>query len=142
MNNELYLTMIYRPVVDGKKFVDKSGNIDRLKAEQEQAIGTLNELATNLEAVLKDYHPYRLGMYEGKNGTVFSETSSFSVTSLTVLTSQFPYFQPQFTTTYPSADISFLPKPATISSVLLRVKTTTVPYSTLKNILMVPILGY
>ena len=66
--------MIYRPVVDGKKFVDKSGNIDRLKAEQEQAIGTLNELATNLEAVLKDYHPYRLGMYEGKNGTVFSET--------------------------------------------------------------------
>mgnify|MGYP000887487445 FL=1 len=29
MNNELYLTMIYRPVVDGKKFVDKSGNIDR-----------------------------------------------------------------------------------------------------------------
>ena len=74
MNNELYLTMIYRPVVDGKKFVDKSGNIDRLKAEQEQAIGTLNELATNLEAVLKDYHPYRLGMYEGKNGTVFSET--------------------------------------------------------------------
>ena len=74
MNNELYLTMIYRPVVDGKKFVDESGNIDRLKAEQEQAIGTLNELATNLEAVLKDYHPYRLGMYEGKNGTVFSET--------------------------------------------------------------------
>ena len=74
MNNELYLTMIYRPVVDGKKFVDKSGNIDRLKAEQEQAIGMLNELATNLEAVLKDYHPYRLGMYEGKNGTVFSET--------------------------------------------------------------------
>ena len=66
--------MIYRPVVDGKKFVDKSGNIDRLKAEQEQAIGMLNELATNLEAVLKDYHPYRLGMYEGKNGTVFSET--------------------------------------------------------------------
>ena len=74
MNNELYLTMIYRPVVDGKKFIDKSGNIDRLKAEQEQAISMLNELATNLEAVLKDYHPYRLGMYEGKNGTVFSET--------------------------------------------------------------------
>ena len=74
MNNELYLTMIYRPVVDGKKFIDKSGNIDRLQAEQEQAISMLNELATNLEAVLKDYHPYRLGMYEGKNGTVFSET--------------------------------------------------------------------
>lgn len=74
MNNELYLTMLYRPVVDGKKFVDKSGNIERLKAEQEQAISVLNELATNLEAVLKDYLPYRLGMYESSNGTVFSET--------------------------------------------------------------------
>ena len=74
MNNELYLTLIYRPVVDGKKLADKSGNIDRLKAEQEQAISKLNELATNLEAVLKDYLPYRLGMYEGKNGAVFSET--------------------------------------------------------------------
>lgn len=74
MNNELYLTMIYRPVVDGKKFADKSGNISRLEAEQNQAIGMLNELATNLEAVLKDYLPYRLGMYESANGTVFSET--------------------------------------------------------------------
>ena len=30
MNNELYLTLIYRPVVDGKKLADKSSNIDRL----------------------------------------------------------------------------------------------------------------
>lgn len=74
MNNELYLTMIYRPVVDGKKFVDKSGNLNRLEAEQNQAISALNELATNLEAVLHDYMPYRLGMYESTNGTLFSET--------------------------------------------------------------------
>lgn len=74
MNNELYLTLIYRPVVDGKKFTEKSGNVSRLEAEQNQAIGTLNELATNLEAVLKDYMPYRLGMYESTNGTIFSET--------------------------------------------------------------------
>lgn len=139
MNNELYLTMIYRPVVDGKKFVDKSGNIDRLKAEQEQAIGTLNELATNLEAVLKDYHPYRLGMYEGKTVLYSQKHSNFSVTSLTVLTSRFPYCLLLFTTTYPLADIFSLPKPATISSVPLKVKITTVPYSTLKNTLTVPI---
>ncbi|XXQ67836.1 VirB4 family type IV secretion/conjugal transfer ATPase [Neisseriaceae bacterium B1] len=74
MNNELYLTMIYRPVVDGKKFVDKSGSLNRLEAEQNQAIGSLNELATNLEAVLHDYMPYRLGIYESANGTLFSET--------------------------------------------------------------------
>ena len=74
MNNELYLTMIYRPVVDGKKFVDKSGSLNRLEAEQNQAIGSLNELATNLEAVLQDYMPYRLGIYESANGTLFSET--------------------------------------------------------------------
>lgn len=74
MNNELYLTMIYRPVVEGKKFVDKSGNLSRLEAEQNQAIGSLNELATNLEAVLHDYMPYRLGIYESANGTLFSET--------------------------------------------------------------------
>lgn len=74
MNNELYLTMIYRPIVDGKRFVDKSGNLNRLKAEQNQAISKLNELATNLEAVLRDYMPYRLGMYESANGTLFSET--------------------------------------------------------------------
>lgn len=74
MNNELYLTMIYRPIVDGKKLVDKSGNLNRLEAEQKQAINKLNELATNLEAVLRDYMPYRLGMYESANGTLFSET--------------------------------------------------------------------
>lgn len=74
MNNELYLTMIYRPIVDGKRFVDKYGNLNRLKAEQNQAISKLNELATNLEAVLRDYMPYRLGMYESANGTLFSET--------------------------------------------------------------------
>ena len=74
MSNELYLTMIYRPVVSGKRFVDKTGDVARLEAEQNQAVGKLNELATNLEAVLKDYTPYRLGMYESASGTPFSET--------------------------------------------------------------------
>lgn len=77
MVNELYLTMLYRPVVGGKRFVEKSSDTDRLKAEQDQAVGKVHELAGNVEAVLKDYAPYRLGMYEASNGVVFSETLEF-----------------------------------------------------------------
>ena len=77
MQNELYLTMIYRPVVAGKRFVEKSANTQQLQSEQDHAISTLQELAGNVEAVLKDYSPYRLGMYEAANGVVFSETLEF-----------------------------------------------------------------
>lgn len=77
MQNELYLTMIYRPVVAGKRMMEKSSDVKLLAGEQEQAIAKLQELATNVEAVLKDYAPYRLGMYEAKNGVVFSETLEF-----------------------------------------------------------------
>lgn len=73
MQNELYLTMIYRPVVEGKRWIEKSANVERLEQEQAQAIGTLLELAGNVEAVLKDYAPYRLGLYEASNGIIFSE---------------------------------------------------------------------
>ncbi|WP_312917167.1 VirB4 family type IV secretion/conjugal transfer ATPase [Stenotrophomonas sp.] len=77
MRNELFMTMIYRPIVTGKKFVEKSANIERLQAEQDQAIGKITELAGNVEAVLKDYAPTLLGMYEAGNGVVFSEVLSF-----------------------------------------------------------------
>ncbi|MES2312329.1 MAG: VirB4 family type IV secretion/conjugal transfer ATPase [Pseudomonadota bacterium] len=77
MQNELYLTMLYRPVVSGKRFAEKSSNVTQLESEQAQAITTLLELAGNVEAVLKDYAPYRLGMYEASNGVVFSETLEF-----------------------------------------------------------------
>lgn len=77
MQNDLYLTMIFRPVVGGKSFVEKSADHAKLKAEEEQAITTLQELAGNVEAVIKDYSPYRMGMYEGANGVVFSETLEF-----------------------------------------------------------------
>ncbi|MBD8881536.1 VirB4 family type IV secretion/conjugal transfer ATPase [Rhodanobacter sp. 7MK24] len=73
MQNELYLTLIYRPIVEGKRFAEKSSDIARLESEQLQAVNTVLELAGNVEAVLKDYAPYRLGMYEAKNGVVFSE---------------------------------------------------------------------
>ncbi|MBS7777348.1 VirB4 family type IV secretion/conjugal transfer ATPase [Acidovorax sp. CCYZU-2555] len=77
MQNELYLTMIYRPVVTGKRFVEKSTDTSRLASEQQQAIDKLLELAGNMEAVLKDYAPVRLRMYEAPNGIVFSETLEF-----------------------------------------------------------------
>ncbi|NYZ62420.1 VirB4 family type IV secretion/conjugal transfer ATPase [Luteimonas deserti] len=77
MQNELYLTMLYRPIVSGKKFVEKSTNLTRLQAEQDQAVAKLLELVGNAEAVLKDYAPARLGMYEAENGVVFSETLEF-----------------------------------------------------------------
>lgn len=76
MRNELYLTMVYRPVVAGKRFVEKSSDIGRLQAEQDQAVATILELAGNAEAVLKDYAPSRLGMYETERG-VFSEALEF-----------------------------------------------------------------
>lgn len=77
MQNELYFSMIYRPVVTGRRLVEKSANPDKIRAEEEQAVAKVVELATNVEAVLKDYAPYRLGMYEAKNGLVFSETLEF-----------------------------------------------------------------
>ncbi|MGH8081671.1 MAG: VirB4 family type IV secretion/conjugal transfer ATPase, partial [Lysobacter sp.] len=77
MQNELYLTMMYRPVVSGKRMVEKSTSTQKLKDEQDDAITKVLELASNVEAVLKDYAPYRLGMYEAKNGVVFSETLEF-----------------------------------------------------------------
>jgi type IV secretion system protein VirB4 len=77
MQNELYLTMIYRPIVTGKRMMEKSDNVARLQSEQDQAISKIQELAGNVEAVLKDYSPYRLSMYEAKNGVVFSEVLEF-----------------------------------------------------------------
>src|SRR5688572_20245589 len=73
MQNELYLTMLYRPVVTGKSFAERSTDVRQLQSEQDRAIGQILELAGNVEAVLKDYAPDRLGMYEGSNGIVFSE---------------------------------------------------------------------
>ncbi|MEA9554980.1 VirB4 family type IV secretion/conjugal transfer ATPase [Xanthomonas nasturtii] len=77
MQNELYFSMLYRPVVTGRRLVEKSSDPDKIRAEEEQSVAKVIELATNVEAVLKDYSPYRLGMYEAKNGIIFSETLEF-----------------------------------------------------------------
>ena len=74
LQNELYMTMIYRPVVAGKRFMERSSDLVRLRSEQDQAVAKLQELAGNVEAVLRDHAPSRLGMYESANGVVFSET--------------------------------------------------------------------
>ncbi len=36
MQNELYLTMIYRPVVSGKRFVEKSSDVERLESRADR----------------------------------------------------------------------------------------------------------
>lgn len=77
MVNELYLTLIYRPITGGKAFVEKTDDIGKLRAMEEQAVSKVMELADNVEAVLKDYSPKRLGAYEASNGVVFSETLEF-----------------------------------------------------------------
>lgn len=77
MQNELYLTLVYRPIVSGKRLAERSGDMKKLQAAQEQAIGQVLELAGNVEAVLKDYAPSRLGMYEASNGVIFSEALEF-----------------------------------------------------------------
>ena len=73
MQNTLYFTLLYRPLVAGRQFVARSADVSVLRSEQEQCLARLMELAGNIEAVLHDYSPSRLGMYENADGTAFSE---------------------------------------------------------------------
>lgn len=73
MHNELFLTMLYRPAPDGKSLRDRSGDLVRLASEQREAFAKIDELSASVEAVLKEYAPRPLGMYEAANGVVFSE---------------------------------------------------------------------
>ncbi len=77
MQNELYLTMIYRPVVSGKRFAALSRNIEELRHQEKVSLEKIYELAGNCEALLKDYSPYRLGLYESAQKQVFSENLEF-----------------------------------------------------------------
>ena len=77
LQNQLYFTLIYRPVVEGRHLVERSSDLSQLRAEQDQAIAKVLELAGHVEAVLHDYVPTRLGMYESEEGTVFSEALEF-----------------------------------------------------------------
>ncbi len=77
MQNELYLSMVYRPVVSGKRFAALSTDVHELREQQKMCLEKLYELAGNLEALLKDYAPYRLGLYESTEKQVFSENLEF-----------------------------------------------------------------
>ncbi|MEN1957522.1 VirB4 family type IV secretion/conjugal transfer ATPase [Luteimonas changyuni] len=72
LQNDLYLTMLYRPVVAGRRLVERSADPRRLAAAEQQAVDRVHELAGSVEAVLKDYSPERLCIYEGDNGVAFS----------------------------------------------------------------------
>lgn len=77
MQNELYLTMIYRPVVSGKRFTAMARDIQTLRKEEKACLEKIYELAGNVEALLQDYAPYRLGLYESVHQQVFSENLEF-----------------------------------------------------------------
>lgn len=77
MQNELYLSMVYRPVVSGKRFAAISKDVEVLRREEKAYLEKIYELVANVEALLQDYSPYRLGIYESVNKQVFSENLEF-----------------------------------------------------------------
>ena len=77
MQNELYLSMIYRPVVSGKKFAAISRDVEVLRREEKSYLEKIYELVGNVEALLQDYSPYKLGLYESVHQQVFSENLEF-----------------------------------------------------------------
>ena len=52
MQNELYLTMIYRPVVSGKRFAAISRDVEVLRREEKAYLEKIYELVGNVEALL------------------------------------------------------------------------------------------
>lgn len=77
MHNELYLTMVYRPVVSGRRFTAMARDVATLRKEERACLEKINELAGNVEALLQDYAPYRLGLYESVHRQAFSENLEF-----------------------------------------------------------------
>src|SRR5690606_32863542 len=73
LQNELHLSMLYRPLAAGRSLVERSADLDRLRTAERQAVDRIHELAESVEAVIRDYSPRRLGTHERGNGVVFSE---------------------------------------------------------------------
>lgn len=76
LENELFLTLIYKPTEKKSAF----SSIDSLPELEKQLVAELSkveELAAALETSLVDYEPYRLGIYENSEGIGFSETLEF-----------------------------------------------------------------
>jgi type IV secretion system protein VirB4 len=78
MQNELYLTLIYRPVDPAfTKLTKLSSTLEGVKQEELAHISKILELADSLQATLYDYLPYRMGTYESPQGILFSEVLEF-----------------------------------------------------------------
>lgn len=73
MCNELYLTMLYRPDTVPKAFAKRSVDIQAMHEEEGQAVAKVEELAGNMDAVLKHYVPCRLAVRSSARGVAYSE---------------------------------------------------------------------
>ncbi len=77
MQNSLYFSMLYRPAPEGHRLLQPAVDLAALRAEQEQALVRIEELAGHVEAVLHDYAPSRLGLQQDAHGTLFSGICRF-----------------------------------------------------------------
>ena len=109
MQNELYLTMLYRPE-GGRRLGGRLTTTDAIRAAEERAIATLLELAGNVEAMLKDYGPVRLGMYEAEGGRVFSEVLEHFSYVLNRVDEPIPVLRAPINTYLPVSRQSFSPR--------------------------------
>lgn len=101
MSNDLYLTMLYRPVVGGKRMREKSADLELLREQETAAVVKALELAENVETTLRDYTPERLGLYEDQAGVarssalqLFSRLINCSEAPVAALRAPVPAFLP------------------------------------------------
>jgi type IV secretion system protein VirB4 len=79
MATELYVTLIYRPTPSrtGRLFRRLTARTaEEIKAQQQEALAVMDDVAKQLEAALVKYEPVRLATFSKVN-TVFSELLSF-----------------------------------------------------------------
>ncbi len=76
MQNELFLTLIYRPASAGSGLMMASNFAD-IRRTEEGNVAKMLELAASAQASLVDYEPYRMGVYKSSQGVEFSEILEF-----------------------------------------------------------------
>lgn len=76
MQNELYLTLIYRPNPN-RSNIASATNLADIKRLELANITKILELADSTQASLIDYEPYRMGIYKSSAGIEFSEILEF-----------------------------------------------------------------
>jgi type IV secretion system protein VirB4 len=76
MQNELFLTLIYRPNAVGGA-LSLSADLESITREQVAQVNKLLEMAASVQSALVEYAPYRMGTYLAPNGVEFSEILEF-----------------------------------------------------------------